>query len=173
MSGSAISRAVYPWASHLTSLSFSFLIWKMSNTKASGSLYSEQYPVGEGGGDEAQNLPKTENKKKWMCLTMKWRHVWSGNLPEWTCLAHTTHLAESLCGPGRQEYDQLNQHPHSELQLLPRGQAVTMNPGWALQHIPWLLLVSRVARSSQALFQEWGGEWRKGTECCLCFGSYK
>ena len=48
-------------------------------------------------------------------------------------------------------------HPHSELLLPPRGQAVTRSPGCgcggAVGHIPRLLLVSGVERGGQDLLQ--------------------
>lgn len=41
----------------------------MLESKVSGSLYSEkQCPVGEGGGEEAQNLPETGSENTWVWL---------------------------------------------------------------------------------------------------------
>lgn len=75
----------------------------MSKYRASGSLYSEkQYPVGEGGGEGAQNLPETENKKTWVCLWLYEVEAGLGRKLARLCPAHTPHL-ESTDGPNGQQ----------------------------------------------------------------------
>lgn len=97
----------------------------MAKSKASGSLYSEQqYPAGEGGGEEAQNLPENENDSTWMGL---WLYEVEAGLEQ--KLARVD--VPSSHYPFRESADETDRQaqPHRELLLPPRGKSVTRSPG--------------------------------------------